>query len=280
MFKMLEKNNLNLVKYIVFDVDGTLYDKNKIYDYSYGSIQESQDFFRFLAYDKLKKTNKSLEEVAKELVLEYNLNMDSGELLNSINTVHGDIREEYLEKIKKYGSNGKVFVNEFNSDSKYLHKNMLSHIRYDLILKPDINLKKIFKYLINKKYKLAMLTTETFNTVEKVSNAMNFDLNMFYMNTNSKYPILCSENVKEKKPSSEGFEKILESFNVKNPKEVIYIGDSFEKDIEAPLKLGIQAIHVKKINSPNKEILEKTSINNIDKEYIRINDIYQLNEIF
>lgn len=273
----MKEFNSEKIKIIVFDVNGTFYDKNKEYTKGAGTIQSAQNFFQINAYQKLSKDKTTLEKVSEELILEYNKLIEEGRLKEELENIPADIKRKYEEKVKECGSNGKVFVKLFGAKSNYLHE-MLKNIKFKSILSENKELKEVIYYLKRKNYKLGILTTEVYETIKIISKQLGLDINDFYMDTGDEYPILCSENVKDKKPSNEGFEKILKIYKVENPREIVYVGDHFMKDIEAPIKVGLQAIQIE--SSQNDISKETVKFDGEEIEYMKINSLSRLKEIF
>ncbi len=266
---------------VVFDVDGTLYDKNIEYNYGHGSIQTAHDFFRFFAWMKINGGEKP-REVSKSLVEQYQQIINCPEknksLQKSIDEIPEEIKNEYLMKVDEYGSNGKVFANEFRQDSKYLHREMLQHIDYSSVLADDPKLGILLESLKSRRYKLGILTTETEKTVKDVALVMGIDMSLISMDTGDEYNFLCSENVKEKKPSPEGYLKLIKIYNkTGREKDIVYVGDHLKKDIIAPMKLGLQAIHV--LNIDQKPSLETVKIDGNLLQYVQIGRVYDLMDI-
>ncbi|MBL7051177.1 HAD family hydrolase [Candidatus Woesearchaeota archaeon] len=278
-----KKFNKDIVKHVIFDIDGTLYEKNKEYKQGKGSVQTAHDFFIFSAWHLMSNKpsqHKKIADylIADHLVEEYGFHAKQGTLKQEIEKIPEKSKLEYLSKLKKHGSNGKTFNNEFNlNNSKFLHETMIQHIDFHSILNKDEKLQGTFDYLKNKDYNLGILTTETYKTAKDVASAMGFDLKDFHMGPGIGQLILCSKNVKNKKPSLEGFEKLINIYKPSNPSEIVYVGDHLIKDIETPLKLGIQAIHV--TNKTDKIIHKTLKINNQDKNYLEIKDVYNLKEV-
>jgi len=274
--KTIQRFDSRILKHIVFDVDGTLYTKDFEYSPGNGSIQTAHDFFRFLAFQRLKNGNKSPFEISQSLIKEYQLNTKNNNLKEIVKSIPQDLKNDYESLVKKYGSNGKVFVGELRVDSGYLHQ-MLSFIDFGAILAPDTKLKQLIKKLDKNGYDLGILTTEVYSTIEKVFNSLGINLNDFVMPTGDKYKILCSENVKQKKPSPEGFERLKEIYGADNPREIVYVGDVLEKDIEPSLKSGLQAVHVS--SSEPRVTFQVADIDTCKKEYAKVNSIYDLEEL-
>lgn len=265
-----------IIDTVIFDIDGTLYVKDIVYSKGNGSIQTAHDFFRFSAYDKLSKGD-YYDIISKQLVRQYSDLIKKGSLADVVKSIPELLKNNYLRLVEKYGSNGKVFVGEFNTDSKFLHS-MLKHINFTSILKEDVDLQNVFSYLKNKGKSLGILTTEVYETAKIISDALGFNLADFKMATGDKYDILCSENVKEKKPSLEAFLRLKEIYSPKNPRSIVYVGDNFGKDVEAAIKAGLQAIHV--INAENSFVdYDVVTLGTTDVEYAKISSIYKLTEL-
>ena len=265
------------IEHVIFDVDGTLYDKSIEYKPGRGSIQTAHDFFRFLAWQHLKESG-SADEVALALVKEYKERAAvAGALSQRVEKIREDLKSEFLQKVEQHGSNGKVFVNEFRLDSGYLNGELLQHIEFGSILPRDPKLRDLFLTLKERGYGLGILTTEAYQTVVAVANALGFDLGMFSMPTGDHFPILCSENVKNKKPSPDGFLRLIDIYKTRDPKAIVYVGDHFGKDVEAALKVGLQAVHV----TTGVKDIEYVSVmvDGTTREYAKIRNICVLEQI-
>lgn len=254
---------LDNIETVIFDVDGTLYRKD--IDLGKGTIQDSHDFFRFNAYAMLKAGNDK-EDVKSFLIGTYKEIMKNGDIKEEIKDI--PLKEEYIGKLKKWKSNGKTFINEFGTESTYLHS-MLMHTDFASLIKKDDELIETMNY-IKSKYNIGVLTTEVYQTCEKSFNALGLNIKDFYMNTGNGYKILCAENVKEKKPSPEGFQKLIGIYGNKN---ILYVGDHINKDVKAPLENGLKSIHV--VTYGNN--IEHKKIDN--KPYIQVNNINNLRKL-
>ena len=265
-----DKDTINAV---IFDVDGTLYQKDNKSTDGCGSIQDAHDFFRYSAFQRL-SLGIPVEDVSRFLIDDYRERSKDHTLTEAIESIPLKIRLEFDELVKKYKSNGNVFRIEFGTSSTYLH-NMLEKIRFDLILKRDEELIKTIEYLKQKEYNLGILTTETPRTVRTVLDTLGLNYKDFLMDTGDEYGILCSENVKNKKPSQEGFERLIEIYHPTDPRRIVYVGDDLDKDVKAAMSCGLQAIH---ISNPEKES-DTRKINDEELEYKIIKRIYDLRTI-
>lgn len=269
--------NADIIEKVVFDVDGTFYIKNKEYTSGRGSIQTAHDFFRFLAFQELTKNPKMEREIFEELVSEYQRRVKNGTLKEAVSSVPQKIKESYLELVKKYGANGKVFPGEFNTRPNFFQE-LYSYTDFASILPPDTRLQQTFQYLKQEGYDLGIFTTDVFSTTKAVAQALGFSLDDFRMNTGDEYPILCAENVAEKKPSTEGFERLKQVFQIDDPQKILYVGDHSKKDVEVPLKCGLQAAHV--IHSGTLDTSIATmSIGAQDAEYAKLGSVYALTNL-
>lgn len=259
------------IKTVIFDVDGTLYRKEEEYVEGRGSIQTAHDFFRYSAFQRL--PNEDPLKLAEELDQEYQRLKDGG-LIEAVQAIPQDVKDQFEAFIKQYGSNGKALKGEFGVDSGYLQR-MLSNIDFESVLCEDPELVATFEHLKNQGYNLGMLTTEVFKTVDTVARVMGFDLADFEMDTGDEYKILCSENVAEKKPSLEGFLRLIDMYG--DSRSIVYVGDKKEKDVEPPLETGMQAIHV--VNKGPRVEMDTVNVGNEIRGYARINNVYDLREI-
>ena len=60
------------MKNIIFDVDGTFYNKKKPFNTKLGSINDSHEFFRYATYSKALARPDQMNRIAKEVITEYN----------------------------------------------------------------------------------------------------------------------------------------------------------------------------------------------------------------
>jgi len=287
--------NSNDISLIVFDVDGTLYDKDVEYNASAGSIQTSHDFFRYSAH-KLLKDGCDPVEASELLINDYRQAMADGTIKERVASIPEEIRQEFDGLIEKCGSNGRVFDYHHGLKEKglnnYLH-NMLKHINFSLLLRKDDNLASTFAYLKDKGYQLSILTTEVFSTVETVSRVLGFDLKDFELAHNhhllysekdkKSYPIICRNNCEDAKPSVTGFVNISKITGIPLEK-MAYVGDSLSKDVKPPLSIGMKAVHVNK-NAPEGRVSKKVTVPGLNEcnesgEYLEISSVYQLKDIF
>lgn len=272
----VDKFDPSKIEIVVFDVDGTFYNKEQEYISGVGSIQTAHDFFRYLAFQRLCKGTDSPQKIAEDLVSEYHKRIIDQTLKKRVASISDSKKARYANILTLYKSNGQLFTGEFGVSSTYLHE-MLKYIKFESVLKANPELQSTFSYLKAKGYDLGILTTEVFETVKAVADVMGFDLSDFYMNTGDKYQILCAENVKQKKPSLEGFIRLNQIYGVDDPSKIVYVGDVFSKDVEPPLKCGQQAIQI--VNSGSPFSIASVNVDGIEKEYAKINCIYLLKEI-
>lgn len=80
--------------------------------------------------------------------------------------------------------------------------------------------------------------------------------------------VIISDEVGFEKPNPEIYVRALEYFQV-SPEEVVFIGDSWQNDIEGPGKVGIHSIW---LNMKNEKIQENSKLTGV------IKDIYEIKE--
>jgi len=268
--------NPEIIQYVAFDIDGTLFQREKEYKKGRGSVEDAHEFFRLGAWQRLKQGVEPYT-AAKNLVREYICRSEKGTLNEFITGVPRQVKKEYDLAVKKNGSNGKTFNYEFDlNNSSFLHKTMIQYINFQRILCRNELLCDMFNDLKQEGYSLGILTTETYKTAQDVAKVLGFDLTDFKMETGNNYPILCSENVKEKKPSAEGFLKLIQIYNTE-PGKILYVGDHIQKDIISSLSVGLQAVHI--VNDDSPAIKKVTHVNGENVEYYQIGQIHTLNEL-
>lgn len=271
-----EKSELT---HVIFDVDGTLYDKKREYKLGKGSIEDAHEFFRYNTFSQALESKRKFnqDDLINRVVEEYKKRNREGTLLKAIEKFPGEIKNRYKELLKKHGSNGKVFVNEFDADSGFFAR-IVGNVDFEAILTEDKELQKMVQELKQKGYKLGILTTEVYNTVQTIADILGISLDDFKLETGTQYPMLCSENVKEKKPSPEGFQKLIHLTNVVSPKQIVYVGDHFKKDIEASLNCGLQAVQVA-YDGTGKNSFESCLIKGKQEQFAKIDKVYDLTKI-
>lgn len=261
------KFNPKEIKYIFFDVDGTLYNKQKEYFPGRGSIADSHNFLRYFAYQKAVE---GVLNFADAVVKEYRKHIQEGTLVQAVQQIPEGIKQEYDNLVIRHGSNGKVFAHEFCTDSSFLAR-IINKIDFKSILPKDQELQNMINQLKGSSYKLGILTTEVYGTVEQVFDALGLSVQDFSVDTGTKYPIFCAENIANKKPSNEGFMRIIESTKPEHPGQILYVGDHIKKDVEAAMKNGLQAALITYAGN------EKISYNKINnKEFVIIGKLTDL----
>ncbi len=267
----LNNQDLESVLWLWFDVDGTLYNKRNEYVSGNGSIQDAHDFFRFSAWDRIKKGGDPYS-TAQELVSIYFDLVAKHALRQASISISQDSKAAYLELLRQcQGANGQVFAREFGLETGFLHRTMLEHIDYSQLLARDEQLILLFEQLYSSGLNLGIFTTETKFTVKKILHVLGVDTDIFKF-------VVCSEDVRQKKPSLEGYNHIL-SLSQTPPSLQAYIGDIISKDIKPSLSTGMQAIHVSYDNSGEVSV-KSCTVDNGTKQYLQIDTVYQLVNIF
>ncbi|MBT3814490.1 HAD hydrolase-like protein [Candidatus Woesearchaeota archaeon] len=258
------------ITHLFLDVDGTLFNKKKEYILGSGSIEDVHEFFRYVTFtEALKQGNEINEnELIEKVVEEYHCRIHENNLLEYTARFSNNLKRHYHDLVRKHGSNGKVFTHEFETSPGFFAK-IVGKTDFSSILTKDHKLIDTIDTIKQKGIQLGLLTTERYDTVTTIANVLGLSLDDFVVNTGAEYPILCSENVKEKKPSLEGFQKIITITNA-TPNKIAYVGDSLTKDVHPPLSLGMNAIHVTWKDHPLR----------IRGDYVEMPTIYHLSEVF
>lgn len=262
--------------HVVFDVDGTLYDKRREYLPGRGSIEGAHEFFRYATFSAaLEQGHISDEdELVERVVTEYQRRNRNWSLLCAIGKFPERLRHNYHQLVRKHGSNGKVFVNEFGADSGFFAR-IVGQTDFRSILAVDKKLQAMVGDLKIRGYKLGILTTEIYSTVEIVFDILGLSIDDFRMDTGTDYPLLCSENVADSKPSPEGFLRLIEINGVDSARKIVYVGDDFKKDVEASLKVGLQAVHVT-YDGTEYISFEECTVEGKRKKYVKIDKVCDL----
>lgn len=184
--------DFNKIKLVVFDIDGTLYPNFVMYLWMFPS---------FLLNPKL---SIAFFKVRKEI---RKLDLEGCE--------YKDFYEKQAEliapKIKSINSWAKKDI------EKYLYKVWKNSAA---IIKPLPNLKKFLNILKEKKIKIYALSDLPVENKLKYLGVEQYFEKSF-----------CAESVGKLKPHKAPFEKLIKESGLK-PDEILYIGNSFSKDIE------------------------------------------------
>ncbi len=243
--------NWKNIKYVIFDVDGTLYGKKREYIPGRGTVQNSHEFFRYSAFSKAREEGiPDPEALANEVIQEYKEHIQNNTLLEAIASFPEEMKMHYDNLLEQYHSNGKLFTNIFDTDAGFVAR-LVGNTDFASILAEDKELCGLVEYL-DDKYQLGIMTSEVFSTVEKVTNALAIPLSAFHMKTDTPFLVICSEVVKDKKPSLEPFEKILEITGA-HPSEIVYVGDLYHSDVVPATSLGMNVIHISTDEYPEQE---------------------------
>lgn len=271
--KMIEFD-VSVIDFLLFDFDGTLYDKIKEHNPGKGSVEDAHEFFILNAWHMI-SGGMDPEETAVYLEAEYKRRVEDNTVNEGIRQVPDDVVEHYKCLVNKAGANSIVFVEEFGLHQTFL-QGMFKNINFKEILGSDQRLCDVMKVL-RTRYTLGMLTTDVFGTVKTATEVLGLDYRDFVF-VEDEYGILCSENTAMTKPYPDSFLKAAKIWGVDDSRKIAYIGDKFRKDVEAPLKCGLQAIHV--LNEGNDNICFKTAeINEESFQYAQIGSIYALEEL-
>ncbi len=285
---MLKLNDLSAV---LFDVDGTIYQKDVEYNPKTGSIQVAHDFFKYLAHQMLKE-GIDPSEVSALLTREYQKRIREGTLKERVLSINPEERQEFDHLVEEYGANGRVFDHWHGLQEKgvqnFLHR-LLSQIDFQATLGRDEKLLQLFDNLERKGYDLGIITSEVYDTIETMASAMGFDLERFFIGDNKQdpdlyserdqrfYPFVCRNN-SIAKPDLDGFRKVLRILGVNDPKRLVYVGDSLTKDIVPALNCGWNAVLV--TNTPGFEVgMDTAIVGSQEVSYFKIGSIHDLSEV-
>lgn len=190
----------------------------------------------------------ALAEVLQELNIEYSKDL-LDKIINAINTYEQE--NQYYNKQKMVEHINKVTNCNFNMN--FLDTTL--KVFGKCVPKENENIINTLEYL-SKKYELVILTN-WFKDAQLL-RLENFGIKDYFTK------VFTSESFKVK-PNKEGFIIAMEE---KLPEECIMIGDSFKKDIQGAINVGIKAIYL------------NSSLPKEEKEnYIIINDITELKNI-
>ncbi|PIN73082.1 hypothetical protein COV20_06270 [Candidatus Woesearchaeota archaeon CG10_big_fil_rev_8_21_14_0_10_45_16] len=225
------------ITHVLFDVDGTMYDGDSRYGSRVGSVYDSHDFFRLWLYKRLSESSNLPEEyLLHEAGRQYRQRVSNGTLLDCLeHEFTGRLKADYKADVERFTSNGRVFSQRFGRSKNFLAK-ALSQIDFAAILRPDQQLQEVVESLHQRGYNTGILTTEVYETVQKVLHTLGLQETYFD-------PIICSGDTRDPKPSLGGFMRILHETQ-KIGSQVMYIGDSFHKDVVPALRMGMVAVQV------------------------------------
>lgn len=259
---------------VYFDVDGTLFDKNTEFYPSKGSVQDHHEYLRNVAFKEACMGIEDEERALDEIIERYQTDVAKGAVKEQAYSFSKSLKAGYNFLREQHGSNGKVFSGEFGLSSTFLAK-LIESIDFESVIPPDGKLRSMIETL-SETYDVGIMTSEVYPTVEMVLDALKIPLEYFTIpgyesysslrdDEGTPYPILCSNNIQQKKPSREGFDKICE-VTAAQPHQVLYVGDTLEKDVSPPLSLGMQAAHVVWPGDGIKEKSITPAINGCDEE--------------
>jgi len=132
----------------------------------------------------------------------------------------------------------------------------LEKIYWEIVMKNTKVFKGVRKILkkLKRKYKIVLLTLTDGKKGTKMRRIKRLKLDKYFDKI-----YIGMENVKEYKPKISAFKRVLKDFKVK-PKEVIMVGDSYERDILPAKKLKIFTISFRKRNNADKVIKNFNSL--------------------
>ncbi|MFH1916236.1 MAG: HAD family hydrolase [Nanoarchaeota archaeon] len=234
---MSEDNIRSQITHILFDVDGTLYDKNKEYVSGNGTIMDSHEFFRYGAF-MWRLSGLKLEDASGMIVAEYQGLAETRKLRSWIDAVPVEIKRLYAGFLQQYGSNGNVFHHRFGTSKSFLAC-LLEHIDFGSLLCPDDETISAISHL-KEQYHLGIITNETYKTTCAVICASGLSLDDFSLPTGTNYPVFCRETGVAK-PNPASFQHAIDVLSI-DPGKCVYVGDSVEKDVLPAKEVGMRPV--------------------------------------
>ncbi len=207
---------------VIFDLDDTLY------DYETCNVVAEKELLYFISQQLSISFESSAELLAQA---KANVKKQLGNVASSHN------RLLYMQDIcEQKGVNPLVFAKRFY--------NVYWDAMLDkMILFPYV--KPLFQELHRRGIKTGVLTDMTayiqYRKIDKLGLSEDIDI------------FTTSEEAGEEKPSKKIFYKILSKIPYK-PEEILFIGDSMEKDVQGATELGMQALHFQKGKDILKEV--------------------------
>ena len=200
-----------MIKFVVFDLDNTLY------DYNISNKYAEEELFKFLG-----RTFAISQEQSMQLLenAKRNVKNQLGDVASSHNRIL------YMQNIcEQLGVKSGIYaMNLYNTYwDCFLDKMKL----YDYVI-------PVMKYLGTAGIRIGLLTDLTANIQYRKINKLGLEYYFDY--------IVTSEEVGEEKPSLLMFNKILSKADV-YPSETIMIGDDLRKDIKGAQIIGMKTIH-------------------------------------
>ncbi len=247
--------NRDEVKYVFWDVDGTMYSKGIEYREGVGSIQTAHDFFRYSIHVLLKQGAQPAA-IFSTLTVEYRELIKSKTLKQRVAEIPIKEKQEWDFVVDKVGSNGRALEYLYHlkkSGHENLLYEMLAYIDFGGTLNCNTELLSVFEYLGNRGYILAIITSEVYATVEAVSFALGFNIfdfqvgedpmhpELFSTKDGRYYPIFCKNNSLSK-PNCDAFLKSMKVLQITIPRECVYIGDRFVNDVVPATTCGWQSV--------------------------------------
>ncbi len=143
-----------------------------------------------------------------------------------------EAKQKYEKEFKKRKS--KTATMEAFGLGKFAIQEVIDSIDKSRYLKKDLRLIQLFKNL--NKYKHAIVTNSTKNSIDKTLKILGLEKNLFKA-------IITKEDVSAYKPSPEPFLKAMDMLGTK-AEECVSIGDIDHSDIIPAKKLGMKTIFV------------------------------------
>ena len=217
-----------MIKAVIFDLDNTLYDyttcdkhaSEMLCNYACDKYGISPEVF----YQKYEQSKKSVKDK-----------------LGNVGASHNRIlfMQNFLENLGKLPANGALDLYDV------YWNDMLNNMKLFPYVEP------LLDYLEQNSIKIALLTDLTAHIQHRKIKALGLE--------NRIKILVTSEEAGEEKPSGIPFELIRQKLNVP-AKEILMIGDNYDRDITGALNAGMKALHFKKELADNMKDLVISNI--------------------
>jgi HAD superfamily hydrolase (TIGR01549 family) len=217
-------------KLIIFDLDNTLYDYDKINDKCYKIVIDN-------IIEKTCKSREIINNVIEQAKLKLKRKLG--------NTASSHSRILYFQNI----------CEELNLELSFaLYLNEIYWNNFYKLLKPYHGVKYFFNYLKENNIKIGILTN--FTAEHQYKKLKHLEL-LDYINC-----LVTSEEVGIEKPNEDMFNTIIKKTKFKT-NDILMIGDSFDNDIIGSIQSNIYSGYLNKSNSIGKKYFSFSSFKNL-----------------
>ncbi len=251
--------NFNNIKALLIDLEGVLYNDNKLIPGSVETIEKFRELGLKLRF--LTNTTTAPRKFILEKILNFGFDIDELEIFTPLIATKNYLRDNAIKKISLF-TNIEI-VEEFN-DYEITHKNPEAVIMGDIYKNFNWGiLDQIFKLVYLDKATLIALHQNKYCIRD---DKISLDLGPFVKAVeyaSDKKSILMG------KPEKKFFDLAIKDIG-ENNEDILMIGDDISSDIEGSVKANLKAIQVKTGK------FQKKDLDNVIKPYIRIESIADL----